>query len=194
MGIAAIGLAWQWPQAWDLALIYLHPLMALWFLDREIGRNRPRWRTAYRRWLALLPPLLLALWGQLWNSPPLPGDDALTVRIAAHAGAGILDHVSSHLLVATHVFLRSAPLRGVAGDDSVGELAHAAVAYFAGTVGSAIAHLATRRSAGVLVLGAAVVVLFWAGFLADYPLTRDIYFTVALGHVLAEVPFLLRLL
>ncbi len=40
----------------------------------------------------------------------------------------------------------------------------------------------------------AAVVLFWAGFLTDYPLTRDIYFTVAMLHVLAEVPFLLRLL
>ncbi len=34
----------------------------------------------------------------------------------------------------------------------------------------------------------------WAGFLANYPLTRDIYFTVAMLHVLAEAPFLLRLL
>ena len=30
----------------------------------------------------------------------------------------------------------------------------------------------------------------WAGFLADYPLTRDVYFTVAMFHVLAEVPHL----
>ena len=34
--------------------------------------------------------------------------------------------------------------------------------------------------------------MLWAFFLADYPLTRDVYFTVALLHVLAEVPFLLR--
>jgi hypothetical protein len=34
----------------------------------------------------------------------------------------------------------------------------------------------------------------WGAFLADYPLTRDVYFTVATLHVLAEVPFLLRLL
>jgi hypothetical protein len=37
-----------------------------------------------------------------------------------------------------------------------------------------------------------VVAAFWAGFLIDYPLTRSLYFTVALVHVLAEVPFLLR--
>ena len=34
----------------------------------------------------------------------------------------------------------------------------------------------------------------WACFLADYPLTRDVYFTVAILHVLAEFPFLLRTL
>ena len=41
-----------------------------------------------------------------WPIPPsLPGDDALSMRIAEHAGAGILTGVSSHLLVATHVYL-----------------------------------------------------------------------------------------
>ena len=47
---------------------------------------------------------------------------------------------------------------------------------------------------GILVVGAVVVVAFWTGFLSDYPLTRDVYFTVAMLHVLGEVPFLLRLL
>src|SRR5207247_2081192 len=45
-----------------------------------------------------------------------------------------------------------------------------------------------------LAAGGLVVLLLWACFLADYPLTRDVYFTVALLHVLAEVPFLLRAL
>ena len=43
-------------------------------------------------------------------------------------------------------------------------------------------------------LGVLVVLGFWASFMADYPVTRDVYFTVALAHVLAEVPFLLRTL
>ena len=45
-----------------------------------------------------------------------------------------------------------------------------------------------------LVFGAMLVLVLWAGFFLDYPLTRDIYFTVAMLHVLAEIPFLLRLL
>jgi multidrug resistance efflux pump len=58
-----------------------------------------------------------------------------------------------------------------------------------------------RRSLGwrhaltlLLAVGLGVVLLLWAGFLADYPLTRDIYVSVAIVHILAEVPFLLRAL
>jgi hypothetical protein len=36
--------------------------------------------------------------------------------------------------------------------------------------------------------------LLWLCFAADYATTRDVYFTVAMAHVLAEVPFLLRTL
>jgi hypothetical protein len=48
--------------------------------------------------------------------------------------------------------------------------------------------------AGAVAAGVLLMLALWGGFLADYPLTRDIYFTVAILHVLAEVPFLLRLL
>jgi hypothetical protein len=51
-----------------------------------------------------------------------------------------------------------------------------------------------RGVACFLVLGLGVVVALWACFLADYTTTRAVYFTVALVHVLAEVPFLLRAL
>jgi len=109
------------------------------------------------------------------------------------AGAGVLTGVSSHLLVATHTFLemlhygvwvvamplvslRSAPWRL----DNV-PLYRRSSAWRAAII--------TALSVG----GVAMLVL-WAGFLADYPLTRNIYFTVAMLHVLAEVPFLLRAL
>ena len=47
--------------------------------------------------------------------------------------------------------------------------------------------------AGLLVLGVAAVALLWVGFSIDYATTRDIYFTVAMAHVLAEAPFLLKM-
>jgi len=39
-----------------------------------------------------------------------------------------------------------------------------------------------------------VVAVLWLGFSMNYAATRDIYFTVAIAHVLAEAPFLLRMI
>ena len=38
---AVIALAWLQPSYWLLGLVYLHPLVALWILDRELRRTRP---------------------------------------------------------------------------------------------------------------------------------------------------------
>jgi hypothetical protein len=51
-----------------------------------------------------------------------------------------------------------------------------------------------RGVACFLVCGLGVVLALWACFLADYTTTRNVYFTVAMLHVFAEVPFLLRAL
>lgn len=40
--------------------------------------------------------------------------------------------------------------------------------------------------------GAVGVLLLWAGFLWDYSLMRDVYFELAMFHVLMEIPFLIR--
>ena len=191
IGFALIALVWLVPQAWDLALVYLHPCVALIFLDRELARRNHAWRRAYRCCLAALPLLLAFLWWRLADTPSLPGDDALTVRITRHAGASILSGVSSHLLVATHTFLES-------------------LHYGVWIVAIPLLSLKTtpwslqsvplyRRSSrwrlavvGAMGCGVLVMLALWGGFVADYPLTRDIYFTAAMLHVLAEVPFLLR--
>jgi hypothetical protein len=49
--------------------------------------------------------------------------------------------------------------------------------------------VATALAAGVF-----LVAILWFGFSVDYVTTRDVYFTVAIAHVLAEAPFLLRML
>src|SRR5262245_23670016 len=46
---------WLIPLALPVALIYLHPLMALWLLDRELARSRPHWRKAYWCAVAAVP-------------------------------------------------------------------------------------------------------------------------------------------
>ena len=192
-GFSLIAVVWMWPQGWSLALVYLHPLVALVFLDRELAKRRPEWHGTYRRVLVVVPLLLAALWWRLWDSPMLPGDDALSLRIAHHAGSSILSGVSSHLLVATHTFLEmlhygawlvAIPLVGLGAAPwrvSATPLGRRSPAW-------------RKAVVGILCTGGAITLLLWAAFLADYPLTRDIYFTVAMLHVLAEVPFLLRLL
>ncbi len=188
-----IAAAWIWPRPWDLALVYLHPLVALCFLDRELKSRRPEWQVAYRRVLLLLPLLLCGLWWRLASQPSLPGADALSLRITQHAGSDILPGVSSHLLVATHVFLETIHY-------SVWLLVVPLVSLTAKPWQIRQVPLARRSGGwrlfvgGALALGTLAVLGFWCGFLADYPLTRDVYFTVAMLHVLAEAPFLLRLL
>jgi hypothetical protein len=167
--------------------------MALAILDRELARSRPAWRRRYHVCLAWLPVVLGLLWWHLATTPDLPGQDALSVRIQQHAGAGLLGGVSSHLLVATHTFLETVhygvwliaiPLVGL--KSAPWKLSAIPMARAPG--------VGRTAAAGLLAIGAIVVLVLWCGFLADYPLTRDIYFTVAVLHVLAEVPFLLRTL
>jgi hypothetical protein len=39
-----------------------------------------------------------------------------------------------------------------------------------------------------------LVFALWFGFAIDYTTTRDIYFAFAMAHVLAEFPFLIKML
>jgi hypothetical protein len=202
LAFALAGANWLAPQMFSLGLVYLHPLVALWFLDRHLRRTRPDWRRAYHGCLAALPIFIGLLWWQLGDAPALAADgDALALRITRHAGSEILQGVSSHLLVATHVFLETIhysvwllalPLarkrRRGAGDEAAPWRVESLP-------------LARRAQSGwprvirlTFLVSTACVVLLWLAFLADYPTTRDLYFTLAMAHVLAEAPFLLRML
>jgi len=193
VGFALAALAWAAPVWFSLALVYLHPLVALWFLDRQLKRTRPAWRKTYHACLAVLPVLLVLMWARLGSAPDLADADALAWRITQHAGAGLLTGVSSHLLVATHVFLETIhygvwlvliPLAGLR----------------AGPFETKRIPLAVHREGwpravkAALAFGLVAVLALWLCFFADYATTRDLYFTLAVGHVLAEVPFLIRLL
>ena len=195
---ALIAANWLSPQMFSLGLVYLHPLVALWFLDRHLKRTRSThaWRRAYHLVLLALPFFVGLLWWQLADAPALNGSDALTLRITRHAGSEILRNTSSHLLVATHVFLETIhygvwllalPLVGASRSASWWRFESLPL----------VSH--TRRGwprliRTLLVVSSFCVVLLWLAFLADYTTTRDLYFTLAMAHVLAEAPFLLRML
>lgn len=193
-GCVLVGVCWLAPHWFSLALVYLHPLVALWFLDRQLGRTRREWRRVYRACLLLLPPALLLLWWMLASAPPLGEDGEVAARVVRHAGGGMLTSVSTHLLVSTHVFLETLHygvwMVGVPLAAGTGLLP-----WRASTVPLVRhRHGWPRLIRALLYAGAAVVMLLWLCFLADYATTRDVYFTFAVAHVLAEVPFLLRTL
>ncbi|HYX27749.1 MAG TPA: hypothetical protein VE863_04225 [Pyrinomonadaceae bacterium] len=193
MAFASCGLNWLSPDLFSLAIVYAHPLIALWFLDRHLRRTKPEWLTAYRRCLMLLPPLVLGMLWQLSRMAPLNDDNGLFWRITQHAGAELLPNVSSHMLVSMHVFL---------------EMLHYGVWIFAlpligatGAIWNVRSIPVANHSCGfpkvigaMLVFGLIVVIVLFVGFSTNYTMTRDIYFTIAMAHVLAEAPFLLRMI
>ena len=184
LALALAALNWLGPEFFSLALVYVHPLVALWFLDRQLKRTRPEWVKTYRRCLFLLPVVLAIMIWRLSQTTALNDDNGLFWRITQHSGAQLLPQLSSHMLVSVHLFL---------------EMLHYGVWILA------LPLLATRfwdfglkpkgfpRSA-LLVAGLVVVAIFWVGFATDYTQTRDLYFTIAIAHVLAEAPFLLKML
>lgn len=184
-----VAAAWRQPYLWGLGLVYAHPLVAFWLLDRELARSRPAWRPAFRACLAAVPVLLVLLWWRLGDAPPLAGDDVLTVRLVHHAGADLLPGVSSRLLVAAHAFLEMLHY-------GIWVVVIPLVAYGAAPwrldVPLARRSRAWRRGLAVLLAcGVGIVLALWGGFLGDYARTRDLYFSIAVLHVLAEVPLLL---
>ena len=206
-----VAVAWLVPWLLPVALVYVHPLIALWLLGRELRRSHRNWLPAYRLALLAMPVLFAGLVFTLWNAEDLPGTDPLTTvltgqgeraeagenllmrAITRHSGAESIPWVSSRLLVAAHTFL---------------ELVHYGVwVVLMPLVGlksapwDTTAIPAARRGGnwkrGVAVLlgfGLLVTGVLWVAFGVDYTTTRSVYFTVALLHVLAEVPFLLRML
>lgn len=186
-------LAWVVPQYWSLSLVYIHPFVAMWFLERQIRRTRPEWLRAYHLCLASIPFFVVGLWLLLDGRPNLPEDTGLFWRITQHAGSEILPGISSHFLVATHVFLESIhyfvwilliPLidrRAIPW--KLGE-----IPLFAKKGGF------PKLVAAALGLSVIIVLVLWGGFAVDYTTTRDVYFAFAIGHVLAEFPFLIKML
>lgn len=185
-------LAWLVPNYWALSLVYLHPFIAMWFLERQLRRTKKEWLRTYHFCLATIPFFLLILYFAFANAPRLSEETNLFWRISQHAGSEILPNVSSHFLVAAHVFL---------------ETIHYSVWIL-------LIPLADRRAVPwnlkeiplavnrqgfpklvfvVLAVSVLLVLTLWLGFSIDYTTTRDVYFAFAMAHVLAEFPFLIKM-
>lgn len=190
-GLLFVSFAWYAPRYLGLLIIYVHPLMALWILDRELIRSRSSWLGPYRVCLAILPFLILGFASQLSDSSVWWSNSPQSSQIRNNAGVSLLPNSYSQALIVLHVFL---------------ELLHYGVWLIAiPLVGFREAPwrirevLLARRSSAwkkfvgtVLAFSAVMVIVLWNGFTVNYVTTRDLYFTLAIFHVLAEVPFLLR--
>jgi hypothetical protein len=209
--LAVCALNWLQPEFFSLAIVYLHPLVALWFLDRHLRTTRPEWLPVYHRCLALMPVLLVGIiWAQA-RTPELADDNGLFWRITQHAGAELLPNIPSRILVSVHLFLEMlhygvwivalpliAPLArsaGAAAGDETGPFGGRNSIWKVRSVPLARHPRGFPRFvAAALGLGIFAVLILWVGFSMDYATTRDIYFTVAIAHVVAEAPFLLKML
>ncbi len=186
-------LAWMVPQYWSLSLVYIHPFIAMWFLERQIRRTKPEWLRAYHYCLASIPVFVALLWIALSGTPNLPEETNLFWRITQHAGSQILPGISSRLLVATHVFLES--IHYFVWILLIPLVDWRAVPWKL----DRIPLLSGKGGFPKLVVGAVavsliLVIALWFGFAIDYTTTRDLYFAFAMAHVLAEFPFLIKML
>ena len=193
IAFALAALAWVVPQYWSLSLVYIHPFVAMWFLERQIRRTRPEWLRAYHWCLASVPFFLAAIWLAFASQPSLPEDTNLFWRITQHAGSQILPNISSHVLVATHVLLES--IHYFVWILLIPLIDRRAIPWRLGEIPLFSAKGGFPK---LLVAGVAVslvfVALLWSGFAIDYTRTRDLYFAFAITHVLAEFPFLIKML
>lgn len=181
------------PLVFGLSLVYLHPLIGLFILDRELSRSRKSWLKPYRIALCTVPLFLILLVNQLAHAEALNQASLLDQQIIRHAGSSILKSVSTHLLVSVHVFLEmihyvvwliAIPLATSAW--TKWRFEQVPIKRYPAVVG---------RILPVVFAGSSLLVLaLWFGFSSDYSATRDLYFTVAIFHVLAELPFLLWML
>ena len=186
-------LAWLFPGYWALALVYIHPFIAMYFLERQIRRTKPKWLTAYRICLATIPLFVIGLWFVFGKTPNLSEETYLFSVITNHAGSNILPTISSHFLVATHVFLET--IHYTVWILLIPLVDRRAIPWKL----NEIPLFANEKGFPKLVLTAlaisfCIMIALWFGFSADYVVTREIYFGIAIAHVLAEFPFLIKML
>lgn len=184
---------WLAPQYFSLSLVYLHPFIAMWFLERQIRRTKKEWLKTYHFCLATIPFFVLILYFAFASAPNLSNETNLFWRITQHAGSEILPNISSHFLVAAHVFLETIHY-------SVWILLIPLVDCRAIFWRLKDIPLVSNESGfpklvfGIIAISATIVLVLWFGFSTDYMTTRDVYFAFAIAHVLAEFPFLIKML
>lgn len=179
-----LGMMWGWPNLFTMLLVFGHPLLALLILGRELHAFRRPERHLYPQLMAAVPVGMLVLVSGLQLNGIMAGPE---IRSFFTLSTG------SPLFLAAHTYL---------------ELLHYAVWIGALPLLASVTRRqslelfpALRKSSKrllaarlFLLLGCGVAALLWWGFTVDFETTRELYFRLAVFHVLVEFPFLLRLL
>ena len=165
---------WAWPEVFGLALLFAHPLLALVLLDRELTRSHRHWRPAFRVAVACVPALAVGV------GLAADGFYDSSVRFsrpvfAAHTFLEVV-HYSVWVVLMPSVALGKSPWR--TADIPLARRGHVC------------RHIVVVA----LLVGASAVVALWVAFAIEPSATLSVYFTVAMAHVLAEIPLLLRML
>lgn len=177
------GTMWAYPFGFTMVLVLGHPLLALFILGRELHAFRRPERRFYPQVLAAvalgLGVVVSGLYVRGWLGPStvtsffvLPTDTPLF--LATHTYLELIHYA---------VWIGALPL--LASATKRNKLSLYPV------LRKSAQRLAAARI--VLVLGLLVAGLLWWGFSHDFETTRDLYFRLAIFHVLIEFPFLLRL-
>lgn len=192
---SSAGVSLCFPLSFGLALTYLHPLVGVWILDRELKRSRPSWVSVYRSTLILAAIILAGMISFLSGTAPLSLDSPVSVQITRHAGSFLLPDVSTHLLVAVHTFLETLHYGVWLLAIPIVTRAFQRNRYAPSVMPISRASSKLQKVLSLLFIASSLAVLaLWGAFLNDYSSTRDLYFTIAVFHILAELPFLLWLL
>lgn len=196
--LVVLAVAIEWPTLLSVMLVFAHPLVALVFLDRE-STKRPVLRSGLRRLMWVLPVAVTGMGVLFWRregaagvaTENSPETSFLAAQLTRQVGVSIDAESLAMFLVAVHAVLETlhygvwlVGMPVVSGTGLFRPLANAPLA--------SRPMIFRPLALAVSVLAPFVVILFWAGFTIDYVVTRDLYFAIAMGHVLAEIPFLLR--
>lgn len=189
----ACAAAWLEPGYFAVALVYSHPLVALVMLDIELRRGKPHLVTPYRCALALIPLMIAALWWHFSGAPTIETTDPLIAQICRHAGADYITDVSTHFLVATHTFLET--LHYCVWLLAIPLLSSGWSKWRARSMPVTVLSSAGKKMVrGLLLFSTFAVCVLWLCFGINFNVAREWYFTLAMIHVLAEIPFLIRFL
>lgn len=187
-----LSFAWYKPDWFGLMLVYLHPLVGLYVLDLELKR-KPAWRNAYRLAMGIAITGLGILASQLWGAQAIAETSRLHEQIIVHAGGHIVPILSNHMLVTTHTSLEM--FHYGAWILAIPIVTKSYKKWFGNNYAfSQPSNFRRNTIYGALLFSSFAVLVLWGSFVVDYSFTRDMYFTLAVAHVLAEFPFLIRLL